>query len=133
MTGGRVAISADLRGDAWLFDVHGLGNLREFEGFGLQEQTESAQLCPKLTTSDAAHDVAESNLGNQMKRISQQSSYAKTLSALTHLYLELSLPFRAAVRAAEADLEQLNQQGYELPVTVAGQFDGPTLRALKIS
>jgi hypothetical protein len=44
---------------------------------------------------------------DDMKQISQQSSHSKSLSALTHIYLDLSLPIREAVQAAEADLRQL--------------------------
>jgi hypothetical protein len=44
---------------------------------------------------------------DDMKQISQQSSYSKRLSALTHIYLDLSLSIREAVQAAEADLRQL--------------------------
>jgi hypothetical protein len=37
----------------------------------------------------------------------QQFSYGERLGALTLIYLELSLPLRVALRAAEADLCQL--------------------------
>jgi len=40
----------------------------------------------------------------KMRTNIEQFSYVSKLVALTHLYVELSLPLRAALRAAEADL-----------------------------
>ena len=40
----------------------------------------------------------------KMNRNIEQFSYVSKLVALTHLYVELSLPLPAAIRAAEADL-----------------------------
>jgi hypothetical protein len=40
----------------------------------------------------------------KMSTKTEQFSYVSKLVALTHLYVELSLPLPAALRAAEADL-----------------------------
>ena len=46
----------------------------------------------------------------------QQFSYAERLVALTLIYLELSLPLQVALRAAEADLCQLDVEKCARPV-----------------
>jgi len=42
----------------------------------------------------------------------EQFSYVSKLMALAHLYVELSLPLPAALRAAEADLPVVGSFGY---------------------
>jgi hypothetical protein len=39
-----------------------------------------------------------------MNTNTEQNSYTEKLEALTNLYMELSLPLDAAIKAAEADL-----------------------------
>jgi hypothetical protein len=46
----------------------------------------------------------------------QQFSYGERLVALTLIYLELSLPLQVALRAAEADLCQLEVETCARPV-----------------
>jgi hypothetical protein len=50
----------------------------------------------------------------------EQPSYGERLTALTLIYLELSLPLQVALRAAEADLGQSTW-------TTCPSFDAPSL------